>query len=126
MLNEDTENVVLHLKRKSCWNSRNIVESDDIDVRKKMCYLKIKHRTKNCLDNSAPYVTDEPEIVLNLHLPSSSPIKGYCMAKATQTDDIAFYVHEHLRNIQKDTELLIEQEHNLFEQSLAPEIDIEV
>ncbi|XP_023308336.2 slo-interacting protein 1 [Lucilia cuprina] len=123
LLNEETDNVVLELKRKSCWNTNPNVDFDDIEISKKLCYLKIHHNTP-LLDNNSSPTTIGSDIIVNLHLPTST-LQQYCMAKSTQTEDIAFYVHEHLRNIQKDTERLIEHEHNLFEQSLAPEIDIE-
>lgn len=127
LLNEETDNIVLELKRKSCWNSNQDVDCDDVEISKKLCYLKIHHNTPffdNTEDNNST-TTNGSDIIVNLHLPKAT-IQQYCMAKSTQTDDIAFYVHEHLRNIQKDTDRLIEHEHNLFEQSLAPEIDIEV
>ncbi|XP_037809809.1 slo-interacting protein 1 [Lucilia sericata] len=127
LLNEETDNVVLELKRKSCWNTNQNVDFDDIEISKKLCYLKIHHNAPlldNNVDNNSSSTTIGSDIIVNLHLPTST-LQQYCMAKSTQTEDIAFYVHEHLRNIQKDTERLIEHEHNLFEQSLAPEIDIE-
>ncbi|KAM7341443.1 SLo interacting protein 1 [Cochliomyia hominivorax] len=126
LLNEQTDNIVLELKRKSCWNSNIDLNYDDIELSKKLCYLKIHHNNPymDNIDDVNSATTIASDIIVNLHLPNST-LQQYCIAKSTQTDDIAFYVHEHLRNIQKDTERLIEHEHNLFEQSLAPEIDIE-
>lgn len=139
LLNEENDNVVLELKRKSVWNiSKNFIDCNDVEVGKKMCYLQIQHNATNYCHDTATATTTNigTEIIMSLHLPSitsssspssaSSTLQGYCMTKSTQTEDIAYYVHEHLRHMQNDTERLIEQEHNLFEQSLAPEIDIEV
>ncbi|XP_013115629.1 slo-interacting protein 1 [Stomoxys calcitrans] len=130
LLNNESENVVLHLKRKACWNlaSKCLVDdNDEIEISKKICFLKIQPNTGNAsaiANNAAPSST---EIIVNLHLPNSSACgeEDGGLSKSTQTDDMAYYVHEQLRNMEKDTERLIEEEHNLFEQSLAPEIDIE-
>lgn len=126
LYNEETENIVLELKRKTCWNAnKNIGGYDDIEIAKRLCFLTIHHNTttlENTTDNNAKM---ESDIVVNLHLPTVS-LEQYYMAKSTQTDDITFKVHEHLHNLQKDTERLVEHEHNLFEQTLAPKIEIEV
>lgn len=122
MLNEDTDNIVLELKRQS-WNRNKNADFDDIEIDKKMCFLKIHHNSASCcVENTT---TTNSGVTVNLHLPPTS-IQQYCVTKSTQTEDLAFYMHEHLRHIQKNTERLIDHEHNLFEQSLAPEIDIEV
>lgn len=134
----DSENIVLQLKRKaSCWLEVGDGADDVVDISKKICYLKLQQQTCPDIALSSPTAAtavtatstaSSPEIVVSLHLPNSLSTENVASAatsKSTQTDDMAYYVHEQLRNIQKDTERLIEEEHNLFEQSLAPEIDIE-
>ncbi|XP_075164330.1 SLo interacting protein 1 [Haematobia irritans] len=131
LLNNESENIVLHLKRKSCWDVACKTangDSGETEISKKICFLKIQQKTGSGTVAGSNAASTAAELILSLHLPNMPPfsfgeIDG--LSKSTQTDDMAYYVHEQLRNIQKDTERLIEEEHNLFEQSLAPEIDIE-
>ncbi|XP_073841729.1 SLo interacting protein 1 [Musca autumnalis] len=146
------ENVVLQLKRKAAasWGDTSKTEivgdNEDTEISKRICHLKIQQNAESeslatnvdqttattrtssngaYTSNNVSPVSTPTEIIVSLYLPTTESAEGYGLSKSTQTDDMAFYVHEQLRNIQKDTERLIEEEHNLFEQSLAPEIDIE-
>ncbi|XP_058985679.1 slo-interacting protein 1-like [Musca domestica] len=133
------ENVVLQLKRKAgYWASKStaVGDNEETEISKRICYLKIQQNVdsdetlatnvEGTTNNDGSSPAPKPmEIIMNLYFPNTVSDEGFVQSKSTQTDDMAYYVHEQLRNIQKDTERLIEEEHNLFEQSLAPEIDIE-
>ncbi|XP_061389419.1 slo-interacting protein 1 [Musca vetustissima] len=143
------ENVILQLKRKAdYWNNKStpVGDNEETEISKRICYLKLQSNassdespatnvegaartpSKNTNANQDESSTGQRppmEIIVNLYLPTTESDEVCGQSKSTQTDDMAYYVHEQLRNIQKDTERLIEEEHNLFEQSLAPEIDIE-